>query len=434
MKWLRLSRNPSARLRSCCGDWDPRLGVAWRPFGDNKTVLRANAGIYTVPVLGSVLYSLAGVATSNAPEFQQALTGNGANGATYALRFPNVFPTGAGGVAGIPDFRRANQTNLKDPRDIQWGASVERDLGWQTLLRISYVGSHTTNLILSPDLNQVQPNTTGYTAAVAATRPFPNFNAVLTRDNGPSAKYNAGTLEVTKRFGGGLNFQSSYAWSKNLSNALGTAPGASSAENGPTTLNRFNIAADYGNVVFTRRNRFLNTFFWDVPVGQGKKYLSSGSGLSNAVVGGWSVAGILLAESGPYLTPTFSGTDPSGTGVLVRGVTSTQRPDCVGTPSLANISGFAIPANNIGRFGNCGVGILEGPGTTVFSATLGKQFKFTERTGLKFEAQFANLFNHLNPDAPSTNISSASYGRLTAVQRGEQAGPRTIQFGLRLFF
>jgi hypothetical protein len=432
---------PETLRKTYYGDWDPRVGVAWRPFGNNKTVLRANAGVYTVPVLGSVLYSLAGVATSNAPVFQQALTGVGPNGAIYALQFPNVFPAGAGGTGGgIPDFRRANQVNLKDPRNIQWGASVERDLGWQTLLRVSYVGTHTTNLIHSPDLNQVQANTTGYAALIATPAlrqqnlPFSNFNAVLTRDNGPSAKYNVGTVEVTKRFGAGLNFQSSYGWSKNLSNALGPAPSAFSAENGPTTLNRFDTAADYGNVVFTRRNRFLSTFFWDLPVGNGKKFMTAPGGAANAILGNWSVAGILLAQSGPYLTPTFSGTDPSGTGVLSRGVTSTQRPDCVGTPSLSNISAFAIPADNIGRFGNCGVGILDGPGTTVFSATVGKQFKFTERAGLKFEAQFANLFNHLNKQAPSTNISSSSYGVITAVQTGEQAGPRTIQFGLRLFF
>lgn len=187
--------------------------------------------------------------------------------------------------------------------------------------------------------------------------------------------------------------------------------------------------------LFTRRNRFLTTFFYDLPFGNGKRYMSGVNGFTNAVLGNWTVAGILLAQSGPYLTPTFSGTDPSGTGVLVRGVTSTQRPDCVATPSLSNFNAFAIPGNDIGRFGNCGVGILEGPGTEVFSATLGKQFRLTERLGMKFEAQFANLFNHVNPDIPTTNVSSpSSFGVSHDVQGGEQAGPRTIQFGLRFSF
>ena len=426
---------PETLRHTYYGDWDPRLGLAWRPFGNDKTVIRANGGLYTVPVLGSVLFSLAGVATSNAPVFSQSVTGTGPDGTTYALQFPNVFPTGAGGTAGIPDFRRANNFNLKDPRDIQWGASLERDLGWQTLLRLSYVGTHTTGLIFSPDLNQVEPNTAGYTPAVAATRPFPNFNAVLTRDNGPTAKYNAGTAEVNKRFGSNLTFQSSYTWAKNLSDALGTAPTAFSAENGPTTLNRFDIGADNGNVVFTRRNRFLTTLFYDLPFGPGKQFLSATSGFAGTLVSGWSVAVIELAQSGPYLTPTFGGTDPSGTGVLVRGVTSTQRPDCVGTPSFSNISAFAIPANNIGRFGNCGVGILEGPGTQTLSMTLGKQFHLTERLSLKFDAQFANLLNHVNPDDPGTSINNVkTFGIPQADQVGEQSGPRTVQFALRIFF
>ena len=77
---------------------------------------------------------------------------------------------------------------------------------------------------------------------------------------------------------------------------------------------------------------------------------------------------------------------------------------------------------------------LEGPGTGVFSAAVGKQFKLTERMGMKFEAQFANLLNHVNPDVPRTNVSSSSYGKLQDVQGGEQAGPRTVQFGLRFSF
>jgi hypothetical protein len=175
--------------------------------------------------------------------------------------------------------------------------------------------------------------------------------------------------------------------------------------------------------------------FYDLPFGQGKQFLSSGSAFTNALVGGWSVAAIELAQSGPYLTPTFSGTDPSGTGVLVRGVTSTQRPDCVGSPSFSNPGAFAIPANNIGRFGNCGVGILEGPGTQVFSMTLAKQFHLTERMGLKFDAQFANLFNHVNPNAPPTSINNLkTFGIPQSDQAGEQAGPRTIQMGLRISF
>jgi hypothetical protein len=191
-------------------------------------------------------------------------------------------------------------------------------------------------------------------------------------------------------------------------------------------LNYFDIASDYGNVVFTRRHRFLSTFLWEVPVGKGRRFASTISGLADQFIGGWQMSGITLLQSGPFLTPTFTGTDPSGTGVLVRGVTTTQRPDRIGDGNLSNPTAdrffertaFAAPANNIGRFGNAGVGILEGPGTS-----------------LRYEATFSNLFNHTNLDVPATlNISSPNFGRITRTQPVDNAGPRTIQMSLRLSF
>lgn len=426
------------------GDIDPRFGFTWQPYptASNKTVVHGGAGVYTVPVLGSVLYSLAGVATSNYLIFQDS--------ATQILQFPNVFPTGAGaGASGKPDYRRANQINLKDPRQIQWNGSVEQGIGYNTILRLSYTGSHTTQLIQSPDLNQVPANTLGYNAYVAQNGvPFPNFNAVLTRSNGPSAKYNALTAEVERRYQKGLTLDANYTWAHDLSNALGAVPSTLTAENGATTLNRFNLHADYGNVIFVRRNRFVGTFQYDLPFGRGQRFGGNLNQAANLVLGGWGVAGIQLWQSGTFLTPSFSGTDPSGTGVLVRGVTTAQRPDCTGiTPNVSNHSragwfnpaAFSTPANNIGRFGNCGVGILNGPGTVTFAGTAGKNFQITERVRVRYEAQIANLFNHTNLDIPNTNITSASFGTISNVQDsttsyGPSAGPRSVQMSLRVTF
>ena len=90
-------------------------------------------------------------------------------------------------------------------------------------------------------------------------------------------------------------------------------------------------------------------------------------------------------------------------------------------------------AEPIGRFGNCGVGLLEGPGTTTFSMSTGKTFKVTERVGLRYEAQFSNLFNILNWGEPNMNITG-SFGQITHAQQVAQAGPRTIQMSLRFQF
>jgi hypothetical protein len=431
---------PTTLRNTYYGDVDPRLGMTWQPYhGTTKqTVVHAGVGAYTVPVLGSVLYSLAGVATSDYLPFIDS--------ATQIIVFPNAFPTAS---KPTPDFRRANAINLKDPREIQWNAQVEQGLGYGTVLRINYTGSHTTQLIESPDLNQVPANTLGYSAYLATYgSKYPNFNAVLTRSNGPSAKYEALTSEVERRYVKGLTLDANYTWAKDTSNALGAVPSSDIAENGATILNMYNIHADYGNVIFERRNRFVGTFQYELPYGRGRAYGANLNPVANAALGGWSLAGVQIWQSGPFLTPSFSGTDPSGTGVLVRGVTTAQRPDCTGLPTHAanqtrnqwfNPAAFTVPANDIGRFGNCPVGTLIGPGTVTFAGTVGKNFPIRERVNLRYEAQFANLFNHTNLAAPNTNISSAGFGTISNVQDattpyGPSAGPRNVQMSLRLTY
>jgi hypothetical protein len=432
---------PDTLRQTYWGNIQPRLGLAWSP--DPKTSIRASTGFYSVPVLGAVLYSLLGVDTSYYADY----------GTTF---FPDAFPSGAGSAPAYPGYRRANQYNLKDPRVIQWHFSIDRDLGWNTLVRASYTGSHTYNLIYSPDLNQVAPNTIGYAALVATPAlrqqnlKYPNFREVLTRADGPSGKYDALSFEVNRRFTHDLYFTNSYTWAKDITNALGVAPSSAiptggQGDNGENVNNIYNIAADSGNTYYDPRQRFVSTLVYDLPVGRGKKYFHSASRAANVVVGGWRVTGITLAQTGPWLTPYFSSSlsDPSGTFPSSRSVKQ-QRPDCVpgqsgylSNPTTAdyfNVNAYSIPGSNIGRFGNCGVGILEGPRTAVFSASVGKTFAISERVGVRYEAQFANLFNILNKAAPNMNVGSGSFGQISQSQLVEQAGPRSIQMMLRLQF
>jgi hypothetical protein len=447
------------------GNIQPRLGFAYDVYGDGKTIVKSHVGSYSVPVLGAVLYSLLGVNTSNFPQFEST--------ATNPILFPDVFG-GAGAfltncntpgtppagttvvIESCPGYRRANQENLKDPRVIQWNASLEQALGHNTVFQLLYNGSHTTQLIYSPDLNQVEPNTVGYAALTATPAlrqqnlKYPNFSEVLTRDNGPSAKYEAMTAQLQRRFGTGLTFDANYTWAHNGSNALGSAPSSllgqgGAGDNGPNTLDYFNIHRDYGTVIFTRRNRFVNTFNYVLPVGRGQMFMGGASRPVNLLVGGWNLTSITILQSGPFLTPTFTptGDDPSGTNPGQRSAGSYQRPDCNAgvnpnartTPGLFfNPAAFSIPGPDIGRFGNCGVGFLLGPATKNLSASLGKNFAFTERIGLRYEADVANVLNIRNLGDPNTKINSGNFGVVSNEQYAEQAGPRTIQMSLRLSF
>lgn len=425
----------------------PRLGFSWSPGTSGKTTIRASAGFYAVPVLGAVNYSLLGVDTSYFADYLST--------PTFQRTFPNVF-SGSNAPPGNPSYRRANNYNLKDPRVIQWNLAIDQSIGANTLARISYIGSHTYNLIYSPDLNQVAPNTVGYSALTATTAlrqqnlRYPNFAEVLTRDNGPSDKYEALTLELNRRFSNNLTFSNNYTWAHNNTNALGTAPSSAiptggQGDNGGNIQNYYNIAADYGNAFYTRRHRFVSSFVYQLPFGRGQKFASVISRGANALVGGWSLTGVTLLQTGPYLTPFYptSVSDSSGTNPSQRSV-SQQRPDCSGsrngtvsTPTISRYfdpSAFSIPGANIGRYGSCGVGILEGPGTISLSMSAGKTFQFAEHFGVRYEAQFANLLSIRNKDIPNMNVNSGSFGQITQSQGVEQGGPRTIQMMLRILF
>ena len=415
----------------------PRFGIAWRPTASGRTVVRGGIGLYTVPLLGSVNYSMVATVTAAAVTF--------ANSPSSPFVFPNISSAASAGgplPPGSLDFRRANQIDMRDPRTAQWSVTVEQDLGWNTGVRVSYVGSHTDDLVWSPDLNQVPSNTLGYDR-VKETRPFLDWNVVTTRANDPRSRYDALSLEVNRRFADGLAVNGSYTLARHLSDAGGAVPTTFAAENGATTLDLFRGEADYGNVAFTRRHRFVSTFLLELPFGRGRQYASNVGRGADMLLGGWDLTGVLLFQSGPFLTPFFSTGDPSGTGANVRGFTSTERPDAIGDGNLDDPTpdayfdrnAFVRPADNIGRFGDAEVGTLVGPGSRVFSMTIGKSFPMMGTSRLRFETAFSNLFNLENLDIPANlNIASGTFGRVTGTQAVDQAGPRTIQFSLRYSF
>jgi hypothetical protein len=416
----------------------PRIGFAYRPFG-NRTVIRGGYGIFTVTVLGNVSYSLVGIHTSDTRTFNNSLV----NGAPQ-LSFPRPFDQGLGALTAVgnADFRRGNEFHVREPYAQQWNLTIERDLGWNTGLRLTYTGSHTIALYGSPDLNQVAANSLGYTVA-RLTRPFPNWAIVYSRDTGPSAKYNALQTEVQKRFSNSLSFQTSWVWAKNLSNSTGSDGTGFAGDSGSVPTDRFNLELDYGNVSTTRRHRWLTTFTYQLP-GTSWKPSSFAGKAAKAGVAGWQFSGIGVIQTGQFLTPITGGTtDPSGTNVDAR---ANDRPDYTGT-NYGNLpdgqrtintwfdrSAFVTPRSNIGRFGMAGPGQLIGPQTRVFSAKLQKRFHLRESSYFQIEGAATNLFNHTNFGLPARNLSASTFGRITTTQSAEGAGPRNLQVGLRINF
>jgi hypothetical protein len=154
------------------------------------------------------------------------------------------------------------------------------------------------------------------------------------------------------------------------------------------------------------------------------------------IVGGWQLSAAYLANTGNYLTPMFSGVDPTNInafgGTVSRGTASSSA--AVGNQSINNWfnpKAYAIPA--AGTFGNAGYGILKGPDSQVLNAALFKSFPVIRETSLEFSASFSNVLNHPNFGNPDVTITDAAVGKITSVQ-GYMFGPRQGLVSVRYKF
>jgi len=425
---------PQSLRNSDKNDFAPRFGFAWRPA--DKTVIRGGYGRFIETELGHALYANWGIPTGYFGQFTNTIV----NGKP-TLTFPYPFPSNLAGASGTADFLSAVDTNYKDPYVQQWNLTVERDLGHNIGVRVSYDGSHGTNLGNFENANQVPANTVGFATAEAA-EPYPLWSFLKTAVNASRSNYNALTVAATKRLSKGLQFQSSYVYAKNLSNEGGRDPSAFASELGGILTDKFKPNLDYGNVAFTRRNRFLTTFLYDLPFGRNQTFLTSAGSVLNRIVGGWEVAGVLLFQTGPFLTVVAPGSDPAGDGFDT--VVGTGRADIVSGQPLypavqnsglwINKAAFAVPPDNVGRGPSSPVGAVVGPGTQAVSLSLFKSVQIAERVRFQFGAAAANALNHLNLGNPALTYTAASFGTITSTQTAEGAAPRSIQLSGRITF
>jgi hypothetical protein len=425
-------------------NFQPRISLAWRPFNDTKTVIRAGFGIFTITNLGPLSFNNSGNPTSALHTYTNAIAASG----SALVQFPNTAPPTTSVQFGGGGLDQGVDPNYRDPQANQWNLTVERQLATNDTLRVSYVGMHSYRLSITEDLNQIPASTTPYQTTpdspyVDPRAPYHNWFTLYSTFNAGKENYDALEVELIQKMSHGLSFNANYTLAKNLADNQGDVPTAFAGEvnYGVPVANRFDIASDYGNVEGTRGHRFLLTGIYQLPVGQGRSFLNSG-GWRNALLGGWELTTVTLIETGPWLTPSISDSfDQSNTNVENRG--AFLRPDVVSTDFYAgqsrsqyfNLAAFAPTPAGAGRFGDAGVGILEGPGTATVALGLGKSFKMTERVNLRFESTFTNVLNHTNFAPPATQIdNTATFGVLSAPQTAENAGNRTGQLALRVDF
>jgi hypothetical protein len=436
---------PSALRYTDKTDWGPRLGFAWRLFGNDKTVLRGGWGRFLETPLGFSLVSGWAVHSSYLATYNQDFA---SDGVTPLLSFTNPFNTSAGNQAGTANFDYSFPIHYKDPSTQEWNLTLEEDLGSGFGLRLSYTGSHGQNQEAMVDLNQVPANTLGY-AQVASTRPYPLWSVIQSVVNAAESNYNSGAVELSRHSGKNLTFDASYIFTRDLSNAGGATPTAFAVSGGSFLTDRFHPRLDYGNVIYDRRQRFLASWLYELPFGKGQRWLPNGL-LANTLAGGWKLSGVAILQTGPFLTPFEASTDPAGTNILTTETitradllpgkriypTHCTTGEWLDAPSIdPGNSAFAVPTANRGYFGTAAVGSVVGPGTANLSLSLTKIFTVTAQSNFQFGVEAANVLNHRNYEPPNMQVdATSSFGTITALQTAEGAGPRSLELSGRFTF
>jgi hypothetical protein len=453
---------PSSLRKSQIDRFLPRVGLSWRPFGDDKTAVRAGFGIYNTTLLGSNFFSLTDT-------LQAATLTYYSLPSTYyppTYMWPQTSPsTSSSSITyGTANFETANQINWKDPYSMQWNLSFDRELPGNIGLRASYVGLKTDDLTWGANENDMSLSTTKAANRPLKDRPFPNWGLINDRLSGAQAVYNAMQVEADRRFQNGLTFQSTYTWAKNLADNQGAVSSGFARENGGSVSTYLhNRAMDRGNVYGTRRQRWMTTSVFAIPVGRGLRYGANISRTTDALIGGWQLSNIFLWQTGPYMTAYIpsSSADPSGTGSGVL-FGRNQRPDMIGNVKPAhqnrnqwinpaalacpsnsgytsssyagNSCGVGVTSNPIGRFGTERVGSILGPGTVNWSAGLNKRFAIGENLHVRLEGTFTNVLNHTNLNDPDLDITSPTFGKITTARGSDFGSARTGQVAAKVEF
>jgi hypothetical protein len=228
-------------------------------------------------------------------------------------------------------------------------------------------------------------------------------------------------LTLDKRFARGFSILSSYTLSKTYDHA------SENKQTGTTQTNPFDLDFDWGPANSDRRHRLVTSWLWEIPGQFGQPVL-------DAVLSGWSLTGIYVAQSGGGFTVT-SGVDNARTG------TGGQRADLIGDPELSSdrptdervrmwFNTAAFAPNALGTFGNSGRNMIRGPGLQQVDLGLHKTFPLTGAAKLQVRVEAFNAFNHVNFAQPNTSQNSSNFGRILATA----TDPRIMQFALRVWF
>ncbi|HET7214771.1 MAG TPA: hypothetical protein VFL79_14355, partial [Terriglobia bacterium] len=346
-------------------------------------------------------------------------------------------------IASSPGF----DLNNRLPYEQHYDFSIQRQIGSSSLLTVAYIGTNGHHLIAGYSAN---PGSAAVCLATSGcgrngedstydlgggnfqygTRPFSvtsgryaigqGLNAIL--DFGPNnytatianSVYNSLQVTMEKRVGS-VQFLGAYTWSKSLDDSSAFAQ----------NINPFNAKLSRGLSEFDLTHNFVFSYTWALP--------GPSAGLGKAVAGGWIFSGITrlttgfpigMGSGGDYSLCGCSGVDkPNWTGQSI------QKFDPRTSADHQYFSPATFFGETLGVAGNAGRAFFHGPGIINFDMAVHKDFKFTERVGLEYRAEFFNAFNHAQFNNPSGSFTSSTFGQVTSAR-----DPRIMQMALKLNF
>lgn len=315
--------------------------------------------------------------------------------------------------------------HLKLPRTYQWNVALEQSIGNNQSISATYIGASGRQLLRVTNLFNVNPN----------------FQFIALTDNSATSDYHGLQVKFQRRLSRGLQALSSYSWAHSIDIASTDAI----ATNINTPGRVADPDVDRGNSNFDIRHAFTAGITYELPAPWSQKTVK-------AILRDWSIDSLIFARSAPPVNIV-------GSSFFAAGTQLAPRPNIVpGVP--LEIQGTQFPGGKIfnraafaaapaGTQGNFGRNVLRGFGAWQADVGLQRQFHVTERLGVRFRAEFFNIFNHPNFGPPTNVLTSALFGRSTQTLANslgpggangglsplyQIGGPRSIQFALKLQF
>jgi hypothetical protein len=383
-------------------NFQPRVGLAWDPFKDGKTSVRAAYAIMTEQPLTNTVLN-----TTTNPPFATPL------GVTGSVRFENARALAvAGGLAPLTIDHGYENTYVQS-----WNLNLQREIKRDLVFMLGYFGSKGTNLRLSRNINQPVNGVRPYARLSSSSPILPggSLGNITQVEGTGNSSYNALWASASKRFASRWQVSASYTWSKSIDyNSLSAPPTV------VTVQDSYNLRGDRGLSDFDARHRLVLYGIYELPF------------KGNQLLEGWQIAAIVQMQTGNPVN--IITTNPT-----VNGVANTLRPDVTGP---VNITGSVdrwfdtSPFVAVNRFGSLGRNVIIGPGFNNADFSVLKDTKLSERLRLQFRAEIFDVFNHPSFGQPGRVVGTPAFGRITNTRfpTGDSGSSRQIQFAIKALF